>query len=458
MRMARGLQLSPEDVASEEKRSKITICVVGLGRMGLPTACLYAKAGFNVVGADVNPAVVEAVCSGRAPFEEPGLNELLAEVIRAGKLRATTDVRGASSEADVIKVIVPTPVDEQKRPDYGPIRRACRETGFGLRRGSLVIVESTVGPGTTESLLRRELEEASGLRAGRDFGLAYSPIRATSGRVLRDIAGYPRVLGALDEKSLRAARAVLSAVTEGGVIEVSSIRTAEAVKLFENVYRDVALALTNELAHFCEEAGIDFFEAAKAANSQPYCHLLKPGLVGGHIPKDPYLLFAKAEELGVKLRVAKAARTANDDVVRRVLRMAREALRECGKSLRRARIAVLGISYKANVKNPAGSRALELVTALKRRCKAVYAWDPFYTKSELEALGYPAASSLTEALRDADCILITVAHSAFRELDLRSLRGLVAEPAALIDAAGAIEPGRARELGLVYRGLGRTKG
>ena len=457
MRAARGLYLRPEDLATEEARSKVAMCVVGLGRMGLPTACLYAKAGFNVIGADVNPAVVEAVNTGRAPFEETGLSELLREVVEAGRLRATTDTREASSEADVIKIVVPTPVDEQKRPDYGPIRRACRDVGFGLRPGSLVIVESTVGPGTTELLLKKELEEASGLRAGKDFGLAYSPIRATSGRVLRDLAGYGRVLGAVDEDSLRAARAVLLTVTKGGVIEVSNIRTAEAVKLFENIYRDVVLALTNELAHFCEEAGIDFFEAVEAANSQPYCHLLRPGLVGGHIPKDPYLLFARADELGVKLRVARAARIANDDVVRRVLKMAREALREHGKSLRRARVAVLGISYKADVKNPAGSKALELVKALKRRCKAISVWDPFYTRSEAEALGYPAAPSLTEALKDADCIIITVGHSKFKEIDFRALKGLVSEPCVIVDAAGIIEPGRARALGFAYRGLGRTK-
>ena len=457
MRSAKGMRLRPGDIAREEARSDIAICIVGLGRMGLPTACLYAKAGFKVLGADINPVVVRAVSSGEAPFEEPGLSELLSTCVKAGRLKAMTDVRKASSQADVIKVVVPTPIDEHKRPDYGPIKRACREVGFGLRTGSLVIVESTLGPGTTEALLKKELEEASGLRAGEDFGLAYSPIRATSGRVLRDLVRYPRVLGAINDASLRAAKAVLLAVTEGGVIEVSSIRTAEAVKLFENIYRDVALALTNELAHFCEEAGIDFFEAAEAANSQPYCHLLRPGLVGGHIPKDPFLLFAKAEELGVKLRVARAARTTNDDVVRRVLKMAREALRGQGKSLRRARVAILGISYKADVKNPAGSKALELVRVLKRRCKAVRTWDPFFTKSEAEALGYPAAPSLTDALRDADCVIITVGHSRFRELDLRALKGLVAEPCVIVDTAGVIEPKKARALGLVYRGLGRAK-
>ncbi|RLI11975.1 nucleotide sugar dehydrogenase, partial [Candidatus Bathyarchaeota archaeon] len=450
---ARGFHVRPGDLDTEEKRSSYVVCVVGLGRMGLPTACLWARAGFRVVGADINPAVASAVSSGKAPFEEPGLGELLADVVASGRLRATTDVRKAASEADLIKVIVATPLDEQGRPDYGPITRACREVGLGLRPGALVLIESTVGPGITEDLLRPELEEASGLRAGVDFGLAYSPIRATSGRVLKDLATYPRVLGALDARSLEAAKAFLLAVTKGGVVTVSDIRTAEAVKLFENVYRHVVLALTNELAMFCQEAGIDFLEAARAANTQPYCRLLTPGLVGGHIPKDQHLLMARAEELGVKLRLARAAEKVNEAVLAHVLKLLREALREAGLSLRRAAVAVLGVSYKPDVKNPAGSRTEALVRALKDRCKRVLVYDPFYTKAELEALGYPAASTLAEAVEGANCLLIAVGHSRFRELNLEAVRSLMADKAVLVDAGNVIEPSRALKAGFVFRAL-----
>ena len=454
---ARGLEVGPEDLAREEGRASYTVCVVGLGRMGLPTACLWAREGFRMVGADINSALVEAVNSGRSPVEEPGLAPLLAKVVEEGKLTATTDIREAVSHADLVKVVVATPLDEQGRPDYGPITRACRDVGLSLRPGALVLVESTVGPGITEGLLKPVLEEASGLTAGRDFGLAYSPIRATSGRVLKDLATYPRVLGAIDKRSLEAASAFLSAVTKGGVVPVSDIKTAEAVKLFENIYRDVALALTNELALFCEKAGIDFLEAARAANTQPYCCLLRPGLVGGHIPKDPYLLFERAEDLGVKLRLAKAARSVNDGMVKHVLRLAREALRACGKSLRGAKVAVLGVSYKPDVKNPAGSRTAELVGELKRRCRHVLVYDPYYTREELEALGYPAAATLTEALEGANCLIIAVGHARFRELDLGAVRALMDEKAAVVDAGHVIDPRRARELGLIYRALGRGK-
>jgi len=277
---ARGLDVRPEDLADAEKRSEFTVCVVGLGRMGLPTACIWADAGFKVVGVDINPAVVEAVNSGKAPFEEPGLSELLASVVEKGRLTATTDARAASSRSDVIKIITPTPVGPDGRPDYSPIKKACTEVGFGLRPSSLVVVESTVGPGTTEGPLKEALEKASGLKAGEDFGLAYSPIRATSGRVLRDLVEYPRVLGAINERSLEAAKTFFSAVVKGGVVVVPDMRTAELTKLAENFYRQVVLSLTNELALLCEKVGVDFYEVARAANTQPYCRLLRPGLVG----------------------------------------------------------------------------------------------------------------------------------------------------------------------------------
>ena len=456
MQKARGLDVRPEDLADASKRSEFTVCVVGLGRMGLPTACIWADAGFEVVGVDINMAVVEAVNSGKAPFEEPGLSELLASVVEKGKLTATTDARDASSRSDVIKIITPTPVGPDGRPDYGPIRKACSEVGLGLRPGSLVVVESTVGPGTTEGLLRETLEKASGLKAGEDFGLAYSPIRATSGRVLRDLVEYPRVLGAVNERSLEAAKAFFSAVVKGGVVAVLDMKTAELTKLAENFYRQVVLSLTNELALLCEKVGVDFYEVARAANTQPYCRLLRPGLVGGHLPKDLQLFIAEAEEAGAELRLGKAAKKVNDKLVKHILKLAREALRDCGKSLRRAKVAVLGISYKPDVKNPRGSRSLELVRELEKRCRTVVAYDPFYTKQEMEELGYPAASSLTEALSGADCIIMAVGHSRFKELDLRTLKDLTARKAAIVDAAGVVEPGKAREHGFAYRGFGRA--
>jgi len=454
MGRARGLDIKPEQLATREGRSKFVVCVVGLGRMGLPTACLWARAGFRVLGVDTNPAVVEAVNSGKAPFEEPGLEGLLTQMVREGRLRALGDVREASSLADIIKILVPTPVEEG-RPDYSSIRKACREVGFGLRPGALVVVESTVGPGTTEGPLREALEEASGLVAGRDFGLAYSPVRASSGSVLKDLVEYPRVLGALDKRSLEAAKAFFSTVVKGGIVEVPDIKTAEVVKLAENIYRDVVLALSNELAVFCEKAGVDYHKVVEAANTQPYCRLLRPGLVGGHLPKDPYLLIYRAEELKADVRLVRTARRVNEAMVKHVVKLVREALREGGKSLRRARIAILGVSYKPNVKNPSGTRTADLVRALGKRCKSLVVYDPFFTKQELEELGYPASQGLTDALEGADCLILAVGHGRFRDLDLRAVRELMSERPAIVDVQGILEPSRARELGFSYRGLGR---
>ena len=229
------------------------------------------------------------------------------------------------------------------------------------------------------------------------------------------------------------------------------------VKLAENFYRQLVLSITNEIALLCEAVGVDFYEVAKAANTQPYCRLLRPGLIGGHLPKDLRLLMAEAEEAGVDMRLGKAAQKLNEHLIRHAIRLVREALRECGKSLRRAKVVVLGVSYKPDVKNPHGSRSSELVGELARRCKEVVAYDPFYTRREMEELGYPAAPTLTEAIRDADCLVIAIGHSAFREMDLRALRPLMAEKAALVDLSGIIGPGEALRAGFSYRGLGRGR-
>ena len=209
-----------ENLDVPEKREKYTISVVGCGRIGLPTACLFAEAGFKVIGADVNSRVVALLSKGKAPLSETGLKELLKKHVRNGSFTATRDIRNAASTSDIIVLVVPTPIDRKKKPDYTSIERPCKEIGKGLRAGSLVIVASTTGPGITETVIKETLENASGLNAGIDFGLAYSPTRAAPGQVLRDIATYARVVGAFDEKGLRAASLVLSTIVKGEIVKV----------------------------------------------------------------------------------------------------------------------------------------------------------------------------------------------------------------------------------------------
>ena len=453
--MSTIMTIKKRDIDTPEKRGKYTLSVIGCGRMGLPTACLFAEAGFRVIGVDLNQRIVNLVKRGKAPFIEPGLDTLIKRHVKDGSLTATNNLKEAASASDVITFIVPTPVDQKKKPDYYHVEKACKEVGMGLRSGCLVIFESTLGPGITEALVKETLENTSGLKAGRDFGLAYSPIRATSGRVLHDIATYARVVGAVNEQSLRCASLILGTIVKGGIVKVRDIKTAEAVKLFENVYRDINIALANELANLCEKARIDFIEVQKAANTQPHCHLLFPGIVSGHIPTDPYLLLEEAENINAKLRMVMLARKINDEVLGHALHLTKDAIRSCGKTMRRAKVAVLGVSYRPNVKESRGSLVKDLVKILGKKVASVHVHDPFFSYRELMELDYPAQRTLAKAIEGVDCLLIAVGHDRFKRLNLGRIKFLVRKPAAIVDFGHVIDPVKAEKAGFVYRGLGR---
>jgi UDP-N-acetyl-D-mannosaminuronic acid dehydrogenase len=230
-----------EEICDAIRSKKLRIGVFGLGWMGISTACLFLQTGAVVVGADVDANVVELLNSGKSPINEPGVKPIIAKYA-GSTFKATTDVRSASEQSDILIIIVPTSIDSDKKPDYTALEKVSREIGMKLRKGSLVIIESTVGPGVTESIVKPILEKYSGLTAGDGFLLAYSPIRGMAGKALEDIRKYPRIVGGLDPNSLRAASAVMGTIVEGGIVSVSDIRTAEAAKLFENVYRDVNIA------------------------------------------------------------------------------------------------------------------------------------------------------------------------------------------------------------------------
>jgi len=451
------LSLEPGEIAVRIRNGAVTVCVVGLGWMGLPTACLYADAGARVIGVDMNPKIVERVSKGDSPIEEHGLSVILRKAIKANKLTATTNTEEAVTDSDLVFIIVPTMIDRQKRSDYSAVEDACVGIGKGLKNGSLVIFESTCGPGVTERIVKTTIEKYSGLIAGQGFGLAHSPIRAMGGRALQDIQTYAKVVGAFDKKSLEASCAALSVIVKGELIRVRDIKTAELSKLFEAIYRDVNIALANEFALLCEEIGVDYHESMKAANSQPYSHLHSTGTgVGGHcLPVYPYLLTTEAYALDERLRLVLDARKINDLMPRHVAKLASDGLRVCGKSVKRAKAVVLGISYRANVKETRLSPSLELISILKRRGARVSAFDPLFNASEIEALGVASEPTLRKAIEKADCIILAAAHDDFKNLDTIDLAAHMSKQGLIIDCTGILDPTSVEKSGLVYRGVGR---
>jgi UDP-N-acetyl-D-mannosaminuronic acid dehydrogenase len=451
------LSLEPGEIAVRIREGALTIAVVGLGWMGLPSACLYADSGARVIGADMNPKVVERVSKGDTPLEEPGLATMLKKAIKAGKFTATTSAEEAAANADIIFIVVPTMIDRQKRADYSAVEDACVSIGKSIRNGSLAIFESTCGPGVTERVVKGTIEKYSGLVAGQGFGLAYSPIRAMGGRALQDMQSYGKVVGAVDKKSLEATCATLSVIVKGELIRVHDIKTAELSKLFETIYRDVNIGLANEFALLCEELGVDYLETMKAANSQPYSHLHSTGVgVGGHcLPVYPYLLTAEAYTLDAKLRLVLDARKTNDFMPRHVAKLASDGLRVCGKSLKRAKIIVLGVSYRPNVKETRYSPSLDLITILKKRGARVTAFDPLYNASEMESMGLSSEPTLRKTVEKADCAILTVAHDDFKTLDTIELAAHMSKQGLIVDCTGILDPTSVEKSGLVYRGAGR---
>ena len=453
--MSLMMKLAAEDIDTPEKREKYTVSVIGCGHAGLPTLCLFAEAGFKVIGVDPSQHIINLVKRAKSPFTEPRVGALIKKYLKDRRLTVTADARNTVSASDIIIFMVPTPVDRRKRPDYSYVEKTCREVGMVLRSGSLIIFQSTVGPGVTETLVKETLENASGLKAGIDFGLAYCPVRYASGQTLEDTATYTRVVGAINQQSLKVACLVLGTITRGEIVKVRNIRTAEAVKLFEKVYLDVNFALANEFACFCEKTGIDFFEARDAANTQPQCYLQVPGIAGEHVSHDPYLLAEEAEEINVKLRTLILARKINEGMLVHTLHLARDALRSCGKTVRRAKISVLGVSSRPNVKEPRDSLTKKLVSMLRKRGAPVQVYDPFFSQKELLRMGYPAKTTLTKTIEGADCIIIAVGHDQFRLLNLGRIKVFVRNPAAIVDMGRVVDPDKAEKEGFVYRGVGR---
>ena len=451
------MKLTPEEIPKELSQGKLTVTVVGLGWMGLPLACLFAEAGAKVLGVDKNQKLVEKINRGETTIDEPRLPQLIAKHVSSGRLKALDSVEKAASTSDVVIVTVPTLVDAQKQADYSILESSCREIGRGLLPGALVILMSTVAPNVTEGFVKPTLEKNSGLIAGEDFGLAYSPIRAMGGRALKDIQEYKKVVGGFDQASLKAASAVLSTIVKAGLIETSNLKTAEAAKIFETVYRDLNIALANELGLYCERAGIDYFEAMQAANTQPYSHLHSPGIgVGGHcLPLYPYMLQTEAQSLGLKLKLIKAGRRINDEMPRHVARLASSGLRQVGRSLTRAKVTVLGISYRANVKETRYSPAIELIDALRRRGSRVIVYDPKFIYTEIKTMGYDSEATFETAVSEAECVILTVGHDEFRNIDPRNLAALTARGCVVVDAASVLDPRAVEKAGLVYRGVGR---
>jgi nucleotide sugar dehydrogenase len=403
----------------------VKVCVVGLGKIGLPLAVQFATKRSRVVGVDIDTKVVDLVNAGTEPFPgEAHLAERLSAVVSAGALRATGDTAAAVAESDVVVIVVPLFVDRAGVPDFGSIDSATRAIASGLRPGTLVSYETTLPVGTTRSRFAPMLESGSGLLAGQDFHVAFSPERVFTGRVFADLRRYPKLVGGIDPRSAEHAAAFYRSVLDfderadldepNGVWDLGSAEAAELAKLAETTYRDVNIGLANQFARFAANCGVDVFRVIKASNSQPFSHIHQPGIaVGGHcIPVYPRMYLWNDPDA----TVVRAAREANEMMPDYAVALLDKALGD----LAGARVAVLGAAYRGGVKETAFSGVFPTVEALVARGARPVVHDPLFTDDELTALGLTPYAFGTAA----DAAIIQADHEQYRDLNPSHIPGV----------------------------------
>jgi len=404
------------------------ICVVALGKIGLPLAVQFASKGHKVIGADVDRRVVDLVNAGQEPFPgEDDLGEKLKAAVEAGLLSATTDTSAAVAESDAVVVVVPLFVDEAGIPDFASMDIATKAIAASLRPGTLVSYETTLPVGTTRGRWATMLAKGSGLTAGTDFSLVFSPERVLTGRVFADLRRYPKLVGGIDAASADQGTAFYREVLDfddrpdleqpNGVWDLGSAEAAELAKLAETTYRDVNIGLANQFARYADTIDVDVMKVIDACNSQPYSHLHKPGIaVGGHcIPIYPRIYLWNDPEASI----VSAARDANSAMPDYAV----DLLAAAYGDLSGASVLVLGASYRGGVKETAFSGVYPTVAALQRRGATAYVADPMYTADELDAIGLPGHRDepVTAAVIQAD----HVEYRSLTEADLPGVRVLV---------------------------------
>ena len=415
-------------------------CVVALGKIGLPLAVQIASKGHDVIGADVNVQTVDLVNAGTVPFPgEAELDERLAAVLSAGRLRATTDTTAAVRQCEVVLVVVPLVVDDASQPDFRGMDAATAAIGAGLQPGSTVIYETTLPVGTTRTRFTPALEAASGLVGGKDFFVVFSPERVFSGRIFADLRRYPKLVGGLDDASAARGVAFYEGVLDfddrpdlsrpNGVWNLGTCEAAEFAKLAETTYRDVNIGLANEFARFASSIGVDVYQVIDASNSQPFSHIHLPGIaVGGHcIPVYPR--FYLANDPGATIPAA--ARALNEDMPRWCVKRLEGAITG---GLKGRTVAVLGIAYRGGVKESAFSGVFPVVRFLQEAGARALVEDPLYTDDEIREFGFEPF----HIGESCDGVVVQADHGSYRSLVPGDFPGI----AAVVDGRRVLDPVR----------------
>tara|TARA_B110000263_G_scaffold97142_1_gene84873 strand:+ start:2624 stop:3994 length:1371 start_codon:yes stop_codon:yes gene_type:complete len=432
----------------------LRVCVVGIGRIGLPTALSFAKSGLETIGVDINKNLVDNINLGKFPLkDEPGYDQIFDNVIKNKKFSATTNIEDAVSNSDLILLSLPTPMDENNIPDYSALRIVASQLSDILSPNSLVIVESTIEPGFIEDEMVSLISKSGRLDVENNFFIGVCPENANPGEILHDFTNLPRLVGGINPDISKIIKLIYNFVFAVELVEMPNCKTANAVKLTTNVFRDINIAFVNELALMFEKLGIDTNKVLEAAQKKYNFQVHYPGSgVGGPcLPINSYQLLNTAKRIGSNLSIIESGRKINEKMPEHVINLVTNTFNEIHESLDKSHILILGISYKPNVKDIQLTPAEEIIKKLQNNGAIIHIYDPYFVSTEV--FGIKIENSIKDIISKVDATIIVTAHDEFKKLDILLFKEM--KHPILIDTRGIIDPIIAKQQQLVFRGLGR---
>ncbi len=386
------------------------ICVIGLGYIGLPTACVLASNGYNVLGIDINEEIVTKLNSGKVHIEEPELEEVFLNVFNSGKLRVSQNLE----KSDIFIISVPTPLNQKNKADLSYVVDAAAKVKDYIAKGNLIVLESTSPPGTTRKVIGSMILKNTGLKAGEDYYLAFCPERVLPGKIIYELINNDRIIGGINKKSAEKAKEIYSSFIKGRIL-LTDLETAEFTKLAENTYRDVNIAFSNELALICNDYNINVWDVIKLANKHPRVNILSPGPgVGGHcIPIDPWFILNNVSRENTLIEKCRDINNSLPNIISK-------KIMEIVKDKKDPKVTLFGASYKENIGDTRESPTKVIYKNLAKEKVNISVYDPLSANFE-----YPLSSSLKDSLKGSDLLVLLVGHKIFKEVNLKHVSTLM---------------------------------
>ena len=443
-----------DNVEKSLNSKSLRVCVIGIGRIGLPTALSFAKSGLQTIGVDINEKLVQDINSKKFPLmDEPGYENIFNDVLEKKLFSATTKIEDAVSNSDLILLSLPTPMDENNIPNYSALTIVGSQLSEILTPNSLVIVESTIEPGFIENEMISLITKSGRLKIEDNFSIGVCPENANPGEILHDFTNLPRLVAGINSDVTKIIKMIYNFVFPVELVEMPNCKTANAVKLTTNVFRDINIAFVSELSLMFEKLGIDTIKVLEAAKKKYNFQVHYPGSgVGGPcLPINSYQLLNTARRTGTKLSIIESGRKINEKMPDHTVELTSNAFKECNKSIQNSEILILGVSYKPNVKDIQLSPAEYIIEKFQNLGANVHIYDPNFSSTEV--FGIKVEDNLDDVLSKMDAAVIVTGHDDFKKIEISSFAKM--KTPILIDTRGIIEPQSVKQHNIIFRGLGR---